>query len=186
MVMALMALAVVATVVLADVVFVYQGVINVSTTSPPLTFSTGPNAGPTNTAAAPYITFTGTNTGFTVSLTVTNSSAVYYYEAGNLTVNTAGYLYYNSATTGGTTSMVNTLIIYIQNPTTGANVCTFTVISNGAVQTGPSTSCPLSAGTTYYVSLKVVPNTPVTSGQTETITVNFGYNVISSTSVPAP
>jgi len=49
----LMALAVAATIALADVIFVYTGTINVQPTTPPLSFSTGPNAGPTNTAAAP-------------------------------------------------------------------------------------------------------------------------------------
>jgi len=39
---------------------------------------------------------------------------------------------------------------------------------------------------TYYISIKVVPNLPVTSSSTETVTVNFGYNVISGASVPVP
>jgi len=56
----LVALAAVATIALADVIFVYTGTINVQPmTTQPLVFSTGPNAGPSNTAAEPYINFTG-------------------------------------------------------------------------------------------------------------------------------
>jgi len=44
----LVALATVATIALADVIFVYTGNINVEPmTTTPLSFSTGPNAGPT-------------------------------------------------------------------------------------------------------------------------------------------
>ncbi|MGC9180188.1 MAG: hypothetical protein ACP5GZ_08290, partial [Vulcanisaeta sp.] len=93
-ILTLMALAAVATIALADVVFIYTGQVNVKPMSTsPLVFAIGPNAGPTNTAAKPYINFTGANSGFTVDLVITNSFAVYYYEAGQLTVNTAGYLY---------------------------------------------------------------------------------------------
>jgi len=155
-------------------------------TTTPLSFSTGPNAGPTNTAAEPYINFTGNYGGFTVTLVITNSSAVYYYEAGELTVNTAGYIYVSSVTTSYTTTTapVQSMTIYIQN-TSGSTVCTFQVISGGSPATTPSSSCSLSAGT-YYISIYVSPNLPVTSSSTETVTVNFGYNVISGASVPVP
>ncbi len=185
----LMALAVVATIALADVIFVYTGNINVQSTAPPLSFSTGPNAGPTNTAAEPYINFTGNYGGFTVYLVITNSSAVYYYEAGQLTVNTAGYIYVSSVTTSYTTTTapVQSMTIYIQN-TSGTTVCPpFQVISSGSpTSPPPSSSCSLGAGT-YYISIKVVPNLPVHSTSTETVTVTFGYNVIPpGASVPVP
>jgi len=183
----LVALATVATIALADVIFVYTGNINVEPmTTTPLSFSTGPNAGPTYTAAEPYINFTGTNSGFTATLVITNSSAVYYYEAGQLTVNTAGYIYVNSISTSYTTTTapVQSMTIYIQN-TSGSTQCTFQVISGGSPTTTPSSSCSLGTGT-YYISIYVSPNLPVTSSSTETVTVNFGYNVISSTSVPVP
>jgi len=185
----LVALAVVATIALADVIFVYTGTINVEPmTTQPLVFSTGPNAGPSNTAAEPYINFTGTsnNNGFTVTLVITNSSAVYYYEAGQLTVNTAGYIYVSSVATSYTTTTapVQSMTIYIQN-TSGSTVCSFPVISGGSPATTPSSSCSLGTGT-YYISIKVVPNLPVTSSSTETVTVNFGYNVVSSATVPVP
>jgi hypothetical protein len=183
----LVALATVATIALADVIFVYTGQINVQPmTTQPLVFSTGPNAGPTNTAAEPYINFTGGYGGFTVTLVITNSSAVYYYEAGELTVNTAGYIYVSSVTTSYTTTTapVQSMTIYIQN-TSGSTVCSFQVISGGSPTTTPSSSCSLGTGT-YYISIYVSPNLPVTSSSTETVTVNFGYNVISSASVPVP
>jgi hypothetical protein len=186
-VLLIMALATVATIALADVIFVYTGTINVQPmTTTPLVFSTGPNAGPTNTAAEPYINFTGGYGGFTVTLVITNSSAVYYYEAGQLTVNTAGYIYVSSVTTSYTaaTAPVQSMTIYIQN-TSGTTVCTFQVISGGSPATTPSSSCSLGAGT-YYISIYVSPNLPVKSSSTETVTVNFGYNVISGASVPVP
>jgi hypothetical protein len=157
-------------------------------TTTPLVFSTGPNAGPTSTAAEPYINFTGGYGGFTATLVITNSSAVYYYEAGKLTVNTAGYIYVSSVTPNYTTTTapVQSMTIYIQN-TSGSTQCTFQVISSGSPTTTPSNSCPLSAGT-YYISIYVSPNLPVTSSSTETVTVTFGYNVIviSGASVPIP
>jgi hypothetical protein len=180
----LMALAVVATIALADVIFVYNGQISVNPmTTAPLVFSTGPNAGPTNTNAEPYINFTGNNGGFTVSLVITNSYAVYYYEAGQLTVNTAGSIYINSITTSG--SAVNTMTIYIA-PTSNPNtyICTLTISGSSPAPT-PTTPCSLTTGT-YYIHIKVVPNTPVTGTSTETVTVNFGYIVVGSTAVPVP
>jgi len=84
----------VATLVFADVVFVYNGTFIASLGSTqPLTFTsngkvTGPNGYVKN-----YINFTGNNTGFTVKFNITNSSGIYFYEAGYLTVNTPGYIY---------------------------------------------------------------------------------------------
>ena len=183
----LVALAVVATIALADVIFVYTGTVNVQPmTTTPLVFSIGPNAGPSNTAAEPYINFTGGYGGFTVTLAITNSSAVYYYEAGQLTVNTAGYIYVSSVTPSYTTTTapVQSMTIYIQN-TSGSTICQFQVITNGGPATTPSSSCSLGTGT-YYISIYVSPNLPVTSSSAETVTVTFGYNVVSSTAVPVP
>jgi len=187
LIVGLAVVAAVASIALADVIFVYTGTINVQPmTTAPLVFSTGPNAGPTNTNAEPYINFTGNYGGFTVTLVITNSSAVYYYQAGELTVNTAGYIYVSSVTTSYTTTTapVQSMTIYIQN-TSGSTVCTFQVISGGSSTTTPSSSCSLGTGT-YYISIYVSPNLPVKSSSTETVTVNFGYNVISGASVPVP
>jgi hypothetical protein len=187
LIVGLAVVAAVASIALADVIFAYMGTINVKPmTTTPLVFSTGPNAGPTNTAAEPYINFAGNNGGFTVTLVITNSSAVYYYEAGELTVNTAGYIYVSSVATSYTTTTapVQSMTIYIQN-TSGTTVCSFQVISGGSPTTTPSSSCSLGTGT-YYISIYVSPNLPVTSSSTETVTVTFGYNVISGASVPVP
>jgi len=187
LIVGLAVVAAVASIALADVIFSYTGTINVKPmTTAPLVFSTGPNAGPTNTNAEPYINFTGNYGGFTVYLVITNSSAVYYYQAGKLTVNTPGYIYVSSVTTSYTTTTapVQSMTIYIQNAS-GSTVCSFQVISGGSPTTTPSSSCSLGAGT-YYISIKVVPNLPVTSSSTETVTVTFGYNVISGASVPVP
>ena len=187
LIVGLVVVAAVASIALADVIFSYTGTINVKPmTTAPLVFSTGPNAGPTNTNAEPYINFTGNYGGFTVYLVITNSSAVYYYQAGKLTVNTAGYIYVSSVTTSyiTTTAPVQSMTIYIQNAS-GSTVCSFQVISGGSPTTTLSGSCSLGTGT-YYISIYVSPNLPVTSSSTETVTVTFGYNVISGASVPVP
>lgn len=170
-------------IVLADVIYVYTGTINVATAKTPLTFSAGPNAYPSNSAAQPYLNTTTSYSGFTVTLAATNASGAYYYQAVTMTVNTAGYLYVSSIGTSGS-NILNSMTIYIQN-TSGGTVCSFTVISNSAPATTPSSTCSLSAGT-YYISILAYFNTPVLSGSSESVTVNFGYNVISSTSVPIP
>jgi hypothetical protein len=203
LIVGLAVVAAVASIVLADVIFVYTGTINVQPmTTAPLVFSTGPNAGPTNTNAEPYISFTGGYGGFTVTLVITDSSAVYYYEAGELTVNTPGYIYVSSVSVTpsytASTAPVQSMTIYIQD-TSGSIACQLPVISGGlpdpppppsppppsSPATTPSSSCKLGAGT-YYISIKVMPNLPVTGSSTETVTVNFGYNVISGASVPVP
>ena len=184
LIVGLAVVAVVASIALADVIFVYTGTINVQPmTTTPLVFSIGPNGN-----EQPYISFTVSPNydSFTVTLVITDSSAVYYYEAGELTVNTPGYIYVSSVTTSytATTVPVQSMTIYIQD-TSGSTQCPFQVISGGSPTTTPSSSCKLGAGT-YYISIKVVPNLPVTSSSTETVTVTFGYNVISGASVSVP
>jgi hypothetical protein len=99
-------------------------------------------------------------------------------------VNTAGYIYVNSISISG--SAVNTMTIYIaltSNPNT--YTCAIQVINSGSAVQTPNTPCPLTTGT-YYIHIKVVPNTPVTSTSTETVTVNFGYIVVGNTAVSVP
>jgi len=127
LIVGLAVVAAVASIALADVIFVYTGTINVQPmATTPLVFSTGPNAGPTSTAAEPYISFTVSPyyDSFTVTLVITDSLAVYYYEAGELTVNTPGYIYVSSVTTSYTTTTapVQSMTIYIQD-TSGSTVC---------------------------------------------------------------
>ena len=51
--------------------------------------------------------------------------------------------------------------------------------------TTPTTGITLPVGT-YEVSIEIIPNLPVTSTSLETVTLRFGYNVISSSSIPVP
>jgi len=191
----------------ADVIYFYSGNITVGLAkTQPMTFTyNGQTAGPNGNFSG-YIMFNGSNTGFTVNLNITNSSAAYFYEAGYLTVNTAGSIYVSSITTTGTTDLVGDMIIYIQSTTTGATQASFVIINAGQTTTTPSSTFSLSPGT-YYISIYIVPNTPLPytspphtspppSGghdegpspmaSTETIAVNFGYNLVSASAIPQP
>jgi hypothetical protein len=200
--------AAVASIVLADVIFVYTGTINAYNIRSPLIFDSGPNAPPASSAAAPYVSFSQTGTGFTVNLAITNASAIYYYEVGQLTVTADGFLYVNSVSYTGSAG-INTLYIYI-TPTSNPSspVCTITLTySSGSLtpsylgssptndESSTNDGCSLSAGT-YYINIKVVPITPLpasslssissVSSYYELITVNFGYNVVSNAPVTVP
>jgi len=179
----------VATLAFADVIYIYTGQINVGLAkTQPITFTyNGQTTGPNGNVPG-YILFQGSNTGFTVNLNITNSSAAYFYRAGYLTVNTAGYIYVTSITPSGSTNLVNSMTIYIQDMNTGATVASFTVINNGQPATTPSSAISLSTGA-YYISIYVVPNTPLpqpSTGSIETITVNFGYNLVSGSAIVPP
>ncbi|KUO90719.1 MAG: hypothetical protein AT713_04970, partial [Caldivirga sp. JCHS_4] len=104
-----------------------------------------------------------------------------------------GFLYVNSVSYTGNAG-INTLYIYIV-PISGGPGCTITLTysSNSGSYSGSGT-CSLSAGT-YYINMKVVPNTSLPpssvssiSGASlyESITVNFGYNVVSNMPVTVP
>ncbi len=184
----------VASVVLADVIYVYTGQITASPTTAPLKFSQGPN-GNNN-----YVNFQANYHGFTATIYITNSSAAYFYEVGKLIVRTAGYIYVVSVSQQpseeGGSAMINTMIIYIvpsgqsqggQSQSQANPQCSLTIISGGEpISTPSSQTCSLSPGE-YYINIYVVPNTPVTQGgQSETVTVYFGYNVVKQESVPVP
>ena len=192
LIVGLAVVAAVASIALADVIFVYTGTINAYNIRSPLIFDSGPNAPPTSSAAAPYVSFSQTNTGFTVNLAITNASAIYYYEVGQLTVTAGGFLYVNSISYTGSAG-INILYIYIV-PISGGPGCTITLTysSNSGSYSGSGT-CSLNAGATYYINIEVVPNTPLPpssvlsiSGASlyELITVNFGYNVVNNNVVP--
>ena len=204
LIVGLAVVAAVASIVLADVIFVYTGTINAYNIRSPLIFDSGPNAAPASSAAAPYVSFsqTSTGTGFTVNLAITNASAIYYYEVGQLTVTANGFLYVNSISYTGSAG-IGALYIYI-TPTSNPSspVCTITLTYSSdsltASYLGSSSTnnngCSLSAGT-YYINIKVVPNTPLPpssvssiSGASpyESITVNFGYNVVNNVQVTVP
>ncbi|MGC8671217.1 MAG: hypothetical protein ACP5SK_05415 [Thermoprotei archaeon] len=163
---------------LADVIFTYTGYVNVSVTSPPITFSLGPN-----NAVNGFVSTAVYPTGFTVNVAVTNAAEIYYYEPLELTVSTNGYLYINNETVSGSDLIEN---MYAEVATAnGAGVESIQLIASGNKVPYPSTGYTLSPGT-YYISLWIEPLTPSTSGS-ETISVSFGYNVVStSISVPTP
>ncbi|MGC8608172.1 MAG: hypothetical protein ACP5L5_11505, partial [Vulcanisaeta sp.] len=101
-----------------------------------------------------------------------------------------------SATSG--TAAVSSMTIYIA-PTASPNNPTCTIVLTYSTTSSSTSSnwswtvnrvqstgtCSLGSGT-YYIHLYVSPNLPVTSSSTESITVNFGYNVVSNTAVPVP
>jgi hypothetical protein len=128
LIVGLAVVAAVASIVLADVIFVYEGTIYAYNIRSPLIFDSGPNAPPVSSAAAPYVSFsqTSTGTGFIVKLAITNASAIYYYEVGQLTVTANGFLYVNSISYTGSAG-INILYIYIV-PISGGPGCTITLI----------------------------------------------------------
>jgi len=196
LIVGLAVVAAVASIALADVIFVYTGTINAYNIRSPLIFDSGPNAPPASSAAAPYVSFSQTNTGFTVNLAITNASAIYYYEVGQLTVTANGFLYVNDATITGSAG-IGALYIYI-TPTSNPSspVCTITLTySSGSLtasylgSSSTNNGCSLFAGT-YYINIEVVPITSLpassvlsisgASSYYELITVNFGYNVVNN------
>jgi len=146
---------------------------------------------------------TSTGTSFTVNLAITNALAIYYYEVGQLTVTVNGFLYVNDATITGSAG-IGALYIYI-TPTSNPSspVCTITLTYSsdsltasylGSSSTNNNNGCSLSVGT-YYINIKVVPITSLPASSVssisvaslyESITVNFGYNVVSNAQITVP
>jgi hypothetical protein len=179
--------------VLADVIYYYRGVITAQVSAPPIVFyngtftyttSTGTYTYKLNSYVPGYANFTALPTGFTATIQLTNASYAQFYQALGLVVNTPGWLYVTNVTTSGN-EIINTLTIIVQSASTGQTVCSFTVISNSQPITSPTTACPLNTGA-YFISVLVQPNTPLYTGQSETVTLYFGYNVVSSATVPLP
>ncbi|WP_291766625.1 hypothetical protein, partial [Caldivirga sp. UBA161] len=105
--------------------------------------------------------------------------------AGILQVNTPGYLYVNNVVPNiSGTALINNLIIYITSQGSGT-LCEFQILSGGSVSSVPSNTCSLNTGT-YYINIYASPNTPVSSAGPETVTINFGYNVIGNEAVSVP
>jgi hypothetical protein len=199
-----MALMLVSVVVLADVIYYYQGVITAQVTKPPLEFYSGKNFKykgekfPLNSQVENYANFTATPTGFIAKINITNAYYVYFYHALGLVVNTRGLLYVTNVTVTRDHPIIQQLSIYIQDAKTNQTVCKLTVIDDSRPISGTQ-SCPspLQPGS-YFISVIVKPNTISTldsSGRSghhsslslsETVTLYFGYNVASQTSVPLP
>jgi len=188
-----MALMLVSVVVLADVIYYYQGVITAQVSAPPIVFynstftyttSTGTCTFTLNSYVPGYANFTALPTGFTATIQLTNASYAYFYQALGLVVNTQGWLYVTNVTTSGN-EIIETLTITVQNAYTNQRVCSFMVISNGQPITSPTTACPLSTGP-YFISVLVQPITSLSPSQSETVTLYFGYNVVNNATVPLP
>ena len=191
----LLAILVIAPVITADVIYYYQGTINVYTTSAGLVIQIGPNGRvplPSGSGTGYYIYVTTSPstskypTSFTANINITNASYAYFYEAVTLTVLTSSYIYFSNITYTPTTNYINNMWLVITT-TSGNTVYSQQIISNGkAVQ--PTTVLTLSPGT-YYIGIVVQPNTPLPSPSANsiaTITVYLSDNVISSSSVPLP
>ncbi|ARM76744.1 hypothetical protein [Acidianus manzaensis] len=114
----LLILAFIIPVITADVIYYYSGVISVTTTSSPLTLSTGPNGVvtlPSSSGKGYYIDVTvpkGTNS-FTANINITNSSYAYFYEAVTLTANQALNLYVTNVSITQSSTYINNMWIYI-------------------------------------------------------------------------
>jgi hypothetical protein len=164
---------------LADVIFSYNGYVNVNVIEAPLTFSLGPN-----NAASGYVSTAVSPTGFTINVAVTNAADIYYYEPLVLTASTSGYLYVNQVSVSGNNLIQNMYAVV----NTGTQVYWIPLVENGqAVQYSSSeTSYSLNKGS-YYVSLWIEPTTPQSSTSvSESITASFGYNVVASSPIQAP
>ena len=188
-----MALMLASVVVLADVIYYYKGVITAQVTTPPLEFYSG-NSFPykgrpfqLNSQVENYANFKAlpTGTGFTATIQLTNASYAYFYHALGLVVKTSGWLYITNVTIVSGSEIIGNMTIIVQNAYTNQRVCSFMVISNSKPITSPTTACPLSTGP-YFISVLVQPVTPLSRGQSETVTLYFGYNVVNSTTVPLP
>jgi hypothetical protein len=187
------ALMLASVVVLADVIYYYKGVITAQVSAPPLVFynSTLTYTTPTGTCtftlnsyARGYANFTALPTGFIATIQLTNASYAYFYHALGLVVKTLGWLYVTNVTISGH-DIIKTMTITVQNAFTNQTVCSFTVINYSQPITSPTQACSLSPGP-YFISVLVQPNTPLYTSQSETVTLYFGYNVVSNATVPLP
>jgi len=185
-----MALMLVSVVVLADVIYYYKGVITAQVSTPPLVFynSTLTYNGEEfslNSYFSSYVNFTALPTGFTATIQLTNASYAYFYQALGLVVNTPGWLYVTNVTAPSSNQIISKMEIIVQNAYTNQTVCSFTVINYSQPITSPTQACNLNTGP-YYISVLVKPVTPLSTSQSETVTLYFGYNVVSNATVPLP
>lgn len=186
----LLAILVIAPVITADVIYYYQGTINVYTTSQAIKLGLGPNYNaplPSGSGPGYYIYVTTSLTSFTAYINITNASYAYFYGAVTLTVLTSSYIYFSNITYTYTTNYINNMWLVITT-TSGSTVYSQQIISNGkAVQ--PSTTSPLLSPGTYYIGIVVQPNTPLpppSANSIAKITVYLSNNVISGSPVQLP
>jgi len=179
---------------LAEVVYLFQGSITVSTTPQPLQFVYGNDAssGAASSTAGTYakVSLIGGNSvnnyayGFSATVNITNSSYDLLYQIIGLDVLAkSAYIYVTNVSYKG--SIVDNAWIIIQENT---NSQVIQIIKNDSTLPGTwNTTVTLTQGT-YQVSLLIQPvsGPGLTSSSTASITVYFGDNVISSTGVPLP
>ncbi|ADY02374.1 MAG: hypothetical protein ACP5GZ_01780 [Vulcanisaeta sp.] len=192
---AAIALMLISVVALADVIYYYKGVITASVSQAPLTFYSGKNftyttptgttcTVPLNSYAGNYANFTATSQGFTAKIQLTNASYTYFYHALGLLANTPGWIYITNVTISGT-PIIEQLTIVIQNAYTGQSVCSFTIIANAEPIQGTTNACALNTGP-YLISVIAQPIASLSTGESETVTLYFGYNIMSNATVPLP
>ena len=187
----LLAILVIAPVITADVIYYYQGTINVYTTSAGLIIQIGPNGRePIPSGSGYYINVTTSSTGFTANINITNASLAYFYQAVTLTVSKTANIYFSNVTYTPTTATnyINNMWLVITNPS-GSTVYHQQIISNGKAVAQASTTSPLVSPGTYYIGIVVQPNTPLpppSAKSIATITVYISSNPVSGIPVPPP
>jgi len=178
-------------VVAADVIYYYSGVVNIYSTSSPLTISVGPNGVVSLPSGKGYyidVTTTPANS-FTADINITDSSYDYFYEAVTLTASSTLNLYITNVSYSptSTTNPITNAWIIIDN-SAGEYYGEFEVISSGSAVSSPSSVITLPSGT-YYIGILIQPSTPLPSPSSSSIakfTVYFGDNVASTIAVPLP
>lgn len=118
-------------VLVADVMYFYQGTINVVSTSQPLIFGYGPNGNPSGQYGS-YVSVTnGTaGVGFTATISLTNSSYAFYSQVVQIQVKTSGYMYISNESLTG--SSINNAYILIQAKGQTGFPDVIQVVSDGA------------------------------------------------------
>lgn len=191
----ILVLAFIAPIITADVVYIYTGTINVTTTTSPISFNVGPNGAQPISPSAPqkgyyvYVTTSNTANSFTANINITNSGYDFFYEAVTMSVSQTVNLYIaNVSAPGAAKTYINNMWIVISSSSTPTTyIAELKVISNGQPTT--STSAITLASGTYYISILVQPNTPLpNAGPTTiaTVTVQFGDNAVASSAIPLP
>ncbi|AHC52424.1 hypothetical protein SUSAZ_02075 [Sulfolobus acidocaldarius SUSAZ] len=183
-------------VLVADVIYYYQGQITVNTTTPPMYFATQPggnNKIGNNSNVPNYISAqpsTG-GSGFTANINITNATYNYYFNFMGLVVSQTGYIYLAKVLYSyqGSNNPIQNATLYIMNQQ-GQIIYKYKLVINGqSNSTLPSTPLQISAGS-YMVSLLIspvqgtLPKNP--SNGIATITVNFGFSPMTAAPPPVP
>ncbi|ALU29226.1 hypothetical protein [Sulfolobus acidocaldarius] len=183
-------------VLVADVIYYYQGQITVGNVAPPMYFAIQPNGNAkigNNFNVPSYINAQPSSggSGFTAQVNITNATYNYYFNFMGLAVSKTGYIYLAKVAYSytATNNPIQNATLYIMNQQ-GQIVYKYKLIVNGVVNsTLPSTPLQINSGS-YIVSLLIVPyqgtlpKTP--SNDLATITVNFGFSPMTASPPPIP